>query len=232
MPTENESEGKNLSTIIIDAMRTRGFNMEKLAQLTGISDRFLSLLIDERFDKLPSSPYVHGYVTKIAEVLGLDGEKLWKEFLKDNDVVKRSGGEDKLPGNRFVGKIINKKWLIISLIGVIVLGYVAYRIQSYFGEPYLSLDNLGENVVVNDKTFSVIGKMNTKDQLEINGEHIFPDENGSFEKKVELQPGFNTLNFKIKKYLGNEYTIEKQIFFQTSTDENTETGIQQEEFLQ
>ena len=35
------------------------------------AERSLALLLEERFDKLPPAPYVHGYLVKIAEALKL-----------------------------------------------------------------------------------------------------------------------------------------------------------------
>ena len=55
--------------------------------------------------------------------------------------------------------------------------------------------------------------MNPNDQLTLNGERLYPDKDGKFEKSIQLQSGFNTLTFSIKKLLGKEYIINKQVFY-------------------
>src|SRR3989344_4041869 len=70
-------------------------------------------------------------------------------------------------------------------------------------------------MVVENKEYVIKGNSDPSRQLILNGEQLYPAPNGDFEKTIELQPGFNALSFKIKKFLGSEYTIEKQIFYKT-----------------
>lgn len=227
-----EPEKRSLSEIIFEAAKLKGLTVEKLAQLTNVSERFLVSLIDGKIEKLPSRPYIHGYLIKIAEVLGLDGEKLWREFLKDNETVRRSGKNDQLPKNRFtVPKIFNKKNIVFSIIIISFLVYFTVNAFSFFKKPSVDFTNLKESTTItSEKNFLVTGQTNPKNQLVLNNERLMLDKNGKFEKNIELQPGFNTLNFKVKKFLGKEYTITKQVFYQTSKnetqsppDQNTET---------
>lgn len=216
MPEQNE---KNFSSFLLEAMKMQGLSFEKLVQATGVSDRFLGLLIEEDFEKLPASPYVHGYIMKIAEALNLDGEKLWQAYFKEKNLVKKSGSSDMLPQNRFIGSPHTRKKMVIGAVIIVVAviaGYVLFRIQRSVGEPAFSV-NVGENMVVAETTFDVKGSVDPRDQINLNGVQLFPSTDGTFEKKVQLQPGFNTLSFKIKKFLGDEYTINKQIFLQTTS---------------
>jgi len=213
----NSSEEKTFSAVIVDAMKAQGMTFEKLVQATGISDRFLGLILNENLDKLPASPYVHGYIMKIAEVLRLDGERIWMEYFKDSHGVRRSGAADMLPGRRLDPRHRPRKVFILGIaIIVLVLGYVAFRIQQSVGEPVLST-NITDNMKVTAAEFDVKGSIDPKDQISLNGTQLYPDPRGNFEEKIELQPGFNTLSFDVKKFLGNEYTTNKQIFYQASS---------------
>jgi lambda repressor-like predicted transcriptional regulator len=218
-----EYEEKNLSTIIATAMKTKGINVEKLAQLTGISDRFIESIVEEDFKKLPSSPYVHGYILKIAEALNLNGEELWEEYFKKNNEIKRAGSQDELPGNRFVMKHMNKHMVLGMVVAIIVIVFIFWRIQSHVGEPSLSLVDFKDEMIVEQNTFDLRGKIDPRDQLIFNEEVLYPDTDGNFEKKISLEPGFNTLTFKIKKFLGKEYIIKKQIFLKVATSSEEKT---------
>jgi len=81
---DQQERPRTFSAIIIDALRARGLTVEKLATTTGISERFISGLLDESFEALPPAPYTRGYILKIAEVLGLEGAVLWKEYVRDH----------------------------------------------------------------------------------------------------------------------------------------------------
>lgn len=216
-----ESNTRSLSATLIEAMKIKGFSLEKLAQITGVSDRFIEYLLGEKFDQLPSAPYIHGYILEIGKALGLDGENLWRDFFKNSRIVRTSGARDALPGNEVHRKKINKKVVVIIVLAVFVLSYVAFRIQVYFGEPYFILENVTDNMTVTDPSFIIKGEIHIRDQIMLNGEQIYPNEDGAFEKKIQLQSGFNALGFKIKKFLGKEYTIDKQIFYKTQTSTST-----------
>ncbi|MDI6734544.1 MAG: helix-turn-helix domain-containing protein [Patescibacteria group bacterium] len=208
-----EIETKNLSTLLIETLRTKSLTIEKLGVMTGISERFLNLLIEENFKKLPAAPYVHGYILKIAEVLNMDGEKLWQEYLKDHNSINRSGEKDKLPQNRFVTKSLNKKTVIIAIIIILILIYVIVRLPAILGKPPLALAEIANNTIVTEENYQITGEINPGDKLTINSEIVFADEEGKFQKTIKLNPGFNTFEFKVKNILGRETALTKQVFY-------------------
>ena len=214
MTEENE---KSISEILLSAMKSKNMTVEKLAQATGVSDRFLELILEERFEKLPSSPYLHGYIIKISETLGLEGERIWNDFFKHAGGVKKSGARDAIPGNRFAARRINRKIIAFAAIGGIVLIYAVFQVFSFFKNPELSLEDINDGMVVSTSTLHIKGSIDPRNGIILNGEQLYPDENGAFEKEMQLSPGFNTLKFTIKKFLGSEYDIEKRVFFETST---------------
>ncbi|MGC9611089.1 MAG: helix-turn-helix domain-containing protein [Minisyncoccia bacterium] len=217
----NNEDLKNLTNLILEALKLKGLTIDKLSQMTGVSERSLALLLEERFDKLPPAPYVHGYLVKIAEVLNLDGQKLWQEYLKNNEEIRRSGQEDVLPPNRFAIPKINKKLAVGIAAVIIVLCYLAIRLPAVFGQPEITIQGLDNNpTVVQEASTTVHGIMNPADELKINGEAVYPDKDGNFQKNILLQSGFNNIVFQVKKLLGKTYTINKQVFYQTKENKN------------
>jgi transcriptional regulator with XRE-family HTH domain len=222
---DNQTEEiKSVSSTLMDAMRVKNLSVEKVANATGVSENFISAILDENSKKLPPAPYVHGYLLKIAEALGLDGEKLWQSYLKSNDGIRRSGERDHLPSNRFAANPVKRSLVIAVLVIVLVLGYVGIKVFSYLSTPNLTLAQISDNMVVTDPQFTIHGTTDPSNKLTVNGDAVYPDKNGNFEASVDLQPGFNTITFKIKKLLGRDYTITKQIFYQTP---QTVPGAQQ-----
>ncbi len=214
-------EEKNLSGFIVEVLKARGMTLEKLSQLSGVPEGALELLLEERFDKLPSAPYIHGYLMKVAEVLNIDGKELWRRYLKNNEELRRSGREDTLPPNRFITPHVDKKVVIIAICIIVIGGYFILRLPSLLGKPELNLRGLDKNqTIVTSPRFSIEGSIDSADKLAINGETIYPDKDGGFKKDVSLQPGFNTFTFEVKKLLGSSYTVTRQIFYETSTVNN------------
>jgi lambda repressor-like predicted transcriptional regulator len=207
---------KNLTNLILEALKLKGLTIDKLSQMTGVSERSLALLLEEKFEKLPPLPYVHGYLVKIAEALNLDGQKLWQEYLKNNSEIRQSGKEDILPPNRFAIPKINKKVAVGLAAAVIILGYLAFRLPGFFDQTEMTISDLNGNpTIVQNSNFTAHGIINPSDELTINGEAVYPDKDGNFQKNILLQPGFNNIVFQTKKLLGKTYTITKQVFYQT-----------------
>ncbi len=221
-----ENETRPLRDILLDALRVKNISAEKLSILSGVSERFMNALLAEETAQLPSAPYVRGYLIKIAEVLGLDGQELWSAYIKPNTAIRRSGAEDALPGNRFLAPRLRAKLLVIGGLVVIAVIYGIVRIPGLFGGSSLSIENIDSDMmIVREKTFVVRGTIDPSDQLAINGEILYPKTDGSFEHAIPLEPGINDIEFKIKRFLGKEEIIIKQLFYEapTSTESKSKT---------
>lgn len=218
---------RNLPEILTDALRMKGISVEKLAQLTGISERFLTLLFEEKWSKLPAAPYVRGFLIRIAETLNLNGDDLWAAYVKDNEVLRRAGKKDLLPGNRFVVPKINFKIALPIAIALILVVYLAFRIPSLFGGSSLSIRNIPPELVVAQAEFTVEGTVDPSDRLAIDGETVYPKTDGSFEHAITLHPGFNTIEFSTKRFLGKEEVISKQIYYQVATSTPSKNASQE-----
>ena len=99
----------------------------------------------------------------------------------------------------------------------------------FFQQPKLDLENITETMTVKTKELKIKGKINPKNNLTLNNEEVYADKDGNFEKDILLQTGFNTLTFKIKKFLGKEFTVTKQVFYEEEIATSSENIILQNE---
>jgi lambda repressor-like predicted transcriptional regulator len=220
---EPQEPQPNLANLIIEALKAKGVNLVRLSEVTGVPEGVLATLLEEKYDKLPPAPYVRGYLLKIAEVLSLDGQKLWAEYLKDRSDIKRPGAADVLPPNRFKTSRVKKTTIAIIAGVVIIFGYIILRLPGFFGTPSFGLAPLPATVT--SPNLTVQGKMNPADQLILNGEEIYPDKSGNFQKEIILQPGFNTLTFDVKKLMGQAYVVTKQVLYNAPTSTSATSTI-------
>ncbi len=194
-------------------METKGLDAAKLSLLTDVPQRFIASLVRGDFNDLPSEPYIRGYLFKIAGVLDADPNFLWRSFRQSTE-TRSSGGEDLLPANRFGLRKISSKKVWIALLAIILLGFLGLRLNSILGKPTLEV-TLPETTA--SQIISVTGKVNPDDTLTLNNEVVYPNESGGFEKEVQLESGLNTLEFKVKRRLGRETRVVKQVFYQPQT---------------
>ena len=204
---------KNITEIFHEALEIRGLNIEKLAELTDIPKMYLTALYDADFKKLPATPYVRGYLMKIAEILKIDGEMLWQTFKNEN--ITTSGANDKLPSNRFLIKPLKKRVFTFGFFAILVVIYLAWQGSNLLGSPKIEITNPAfPTIIVNEQNLTLSGETDKQNKLTINNEEIFINDDNKFEKEIFLQPGVNTIEFKIKKLLGKEVKVMRQIIYQ------------------
>lgn len=205
---------KSFSETIKEIFELRGFNAKKIAEITDIPESHVTALINNDFKKLPAYPYVRGYLTKIAEILNIDKEELLELYKKE--IPESIGEKDKLPFNRFSKQLTSRKKIILGIILLFAAIYLGFRIDDLIGVPEIKITNPSENYsITNEPIVKLSGVAeNFFDKLTINDEEIPINKGGLFEKDFNLQPGQNNIEFKIKRFLGKETKVEKQVIYQ------------------
>jgi len=199
----------NISEILINVMRDRKVSVEALSNATDIPKRFIDSLISGDFGNLPAKPYVRGYLFKIAEALRIDENSLWQSY-KSSASLTTSGEHDRLPSNRFAFKKMRASRMAAIFLVIVVLAFLGFRFNDILGKPDIDV-SLPESTT--EETIIVSGNVKSGDTLTLNDEVIYPDGEGFFEKRVQLEPGLNTLEFRVKRYLGRESSLTKQVFY-------------------
>lgn len=59
-----------------------GLTLRNVADITKISSRYLELIENEAYTKLPARPYLRGFLMQYAKVLGADPERFVGDYLK------------------------------------------------------------------------------------------------------------------------------------------------------
>ena len=73
--------------------------------------------------------------------------------------------------------------------------------------------NSGE--ITNEQFIKINGTVSDFfDKLTINNEEIPVEKNGEFKKEYQLQSGVNKIEFKVKRFLGKEIKVEREIIYQ------------------
>ncbi|MFA5099001.1 MAG: helix-turn-helix domain-containing protein [Candidatus Paceibacterota bacterium] len=216
------NEFKSLREIFNEALELRNLDVKKLSEMTDIPVYYLSALSSGDPKKLPASPYVRGYLAKIADVLKIDVDSLLEAYKQEISIwpAKSSGPEDKLPPNRFALK--NKRKITIigaSAAGILaILIFLAFQFSGFLGNPKIEIINpVEDSIVINSPIIKLTGIINPQDKLTINGEEVLAKTDGRFEKEFSLQPGPNEVKFTVKRFLGKEITVPKMIIYQPET---------------
>ena len=203
-----------VNEILEEALREKKMSTARLAELTDIPERYVALLVEGSQQGLPPAPYVRGYLIRIATALGLDGQQVWQIYMKQQE-LKTSGEGDTLPINRFAFKRINRKNMAMIVIAVAVVIVAGIWVRTIAIREGIDVKNPAESgVVVYEPSIDLRGKINPGERLTINNEDVAIDRSGYFEKNFSLEPGINTVEFKVKRLLGKEQAVTRQIIYQ------------------
>ncbi len=212
---------KNLGEVLSEIILERGITLDKLSELTNIPKRYLVAMMDNDFKNMPAAPYARGYITKICSVLEINSRQAIDTYNKIG--LKTSGKGDSLPQNRFaLTKHYKKSWLIIIIITVIIVIFGLIFINrhifaDFFGIPFIEVniparEDNSPLLETNEQFFTIQGMINPQDSITINGEAAPVNEEGVFTKEVLLNPGLNTFEIRVKRPLGQETIIIREIF--------------------
>ncbi|MDP2598754.1 MAG: helix-turn-helix domain-containing protein [Candidatus Liptonbacteria bacterium] len=198
-------------------IKDRGLAPRKLSELSGISIKHIEGLACGNFAKLPSAPYVRGYLLRLGEILRFDPEPWWIK-LKASGFLKDSGPRDLPPKNRFLRRNLSR---IVWTAGaaLVLVTYITVQFGHISGAPKISMTFPQESQVRTDQgTINLAGRLTNGTELSVNGEPVKLEADGSWTKSMLLSPGMNTAMITAKKFLGRETNIVKEIIYEpTST---------------
>ena len=207
--------GKRLSELLRNALTERGLTAERLGEQTGIAERHIDSLLKGTFEKLPAAPYVRGYLGKLAPLVGMESQELWRLY-REELAPKSSGPLDRLPSNRYVIRSrVSRRTIALGAIAVIIVVYLSFNLNRLIGQPPLRIEYpFAETITVDTDTVMLTGAVDPRDTLSINGEEIPVDAEGRFEKSQRLEPGLNTMVFSVKRLLGREITETRRVIYE------------------
>jgi len=218
---ENKNWGK-ISDILIEAMKAKNLSAEKISHITGIQINAVENLINDKFEDLPATPYVRGYIIKISEVLGLDGEKIWKEFIKEKKELIQTSKSNTLIKSK--PNLKTKKYLILSTFTILIIVVLLIRFPYFAGKPEIIISTLKNDLTTTStENIEIKGRVINGEKININGEFVDLTKDGEFSYNIKLTPGFNTLNFEASKIKGQKTNVIKQIYYLKAGNETNQT---------
>ncbi len=217
MPTNNENT--ELKETLHNLLAEKGISFDDLPALSKIPRRYLRAIFEGDIKNMPAAPYVHGYLDRIAKVLESDPSSLHSAY--HGLELRSSGSNDHLPKNKYAIKKgqYGVMAFIIFMLAVSIFAYA--NIDRIIGIPSLEINipekkDEASHFTVSSPEFSLEGKVTDKDSVSINHEDIPVNSDGSFSKKIMLEPGLNAFLINIKRFLGKERSFAREIYYEAS----------------
>ena len=189
--------------------------IDELAEKTNIQKRYLEWLEDERFDLLPPSVYVRGFVLHWAEACDVDPYEIILQFDRVHALIlkdKRRSFMQLKSSPRFVitGRMITLVVIVVSLVaGGVYVGNQYFHVGQ---RPYIEITSPASlEIIVNNQWITIEGSVSNVSYLVVAGQEVSVEADGSFSKLVALNTGINIVRIEGKSKGGEEIEVMRKV---------------------
>lgn len=173
--------------------------MAEVSRETKIPVKYIEMIEDGKYEKLPPDVYVRGFLNAYARFLAIDPKKIISLYQREKDINSNLNGEEKKPSKkkkklpRFV---ITPHIIIAVFVAVIILGGFSYlysQIGRFAAVPRLIISSPAENESISGNFVTISGFTDEDAKLTINNQPIMVNDKGEFKEDILLQSGVNTI---------------------------------------
>lgn len=192
----------------------KNLSFEQIEKATKIRLKFLIALEKNDFNKLPPGTFTKGLIKNYASYLGLSVDEVMAFYRRQVEeemtkVLPESRSRQILQRFQITPQIFT--FASISLMLALFFGYLIFSYFKFAGSPSLIVDHPKNNTVVNIDQIQVSGKSDPDAALVINNQSVSTGENGTFNIKVPLAAGLNTLTITATNKFKKQTTIVRNI---------------------
>ncbi len=174
--------------------------LHEVSRETKIPVKYLVMIEESDYEKLPPDVYVKGFLKSYAEYLGVSPKKLVALYTRDKDIkrnLQNNGAPVVVPKkDRMPRFVVTPKMITATIVILVALGgfYYLYReIGRFAAVPRLVVTNpIGDTAVESD-TLTISGYTEQDAKLTINDQPVAVNDNGEFREDLILQGGLNTV---------------------------------------
>ncbi|MBG9985502.1 helix-turn-helix domain-containing protein [Facklamia sp. DSM 111018] len=171
-----------LGTRLREARVNKGYTLNTLQQMTKIQKKYLQAIEEGHYDEVPGTFYVRAFVKQYADMVGLDGDQLLKDYANELEVQNDPSSEaslieekeEELPSRletRHSGEDKNRLEMILSYIPLFILTGIIILIILilFFAIQDLQKEKQKETAQVRPTT-SIVESVEPSSSLEIDNE--------------------------------------------------------------
>ncbi len=210
---------KTVGEILKKVRIEKKFNFEDIEKATKIRKKFLIALEENDWNKLPSMPYIKGFIRNYSSFLGLKPDEMvaiFRRHFQEQEKNRLLPSGLAHPLNEPVFKFSPQIGLIVILISFLILffGYLFFQYNSYTSPPNLVISKPLEGESLNTSKISVSGKTDADAVISVNNQKVALSVNGEFTTTLLLSPGVNSIMIESTSKYGKKKTVTRTIQIQ------------------
>jgi len=202
--------------ILKKARIEKNLSLENIEKNLRIRKKFLIAIEENAWDRLPSLPYIKGFLRSYSSYLGLKSEEIIAIFRRQFSLQEKSGLlPDGLthpvnePSIRFTPQLA--VITIITSFIVLFFSYLFLQYKAYTNPPNLIVEKPQEGEILLSDKIIVTGKTDNQAVISVNNQKIAVSQNGEFSTTLSLPPGVNTILIESVSKYGKKRSITRTI---------------------
>jgi cytoskeletal protein RodZ len=207
---------RTVGEILKKARLENNLTLEEVERIIKIRKKYLEALEGNNWGKLPSLPYIKGFIRSYSSFLGLKPEEMIAIFRREFSGQDKTGllpkGLSK-PLNEPAIRITSQTVIIGAVVSFLLVffGYLAFQYKAYISPPDLTITKPLEGETVATEKVQVTGITDNDAVISINNQKIAVAGSGEFSTTLELTPGINTIQIESVSKYGKKRTITRTI---------------------
>jgi len=176
----------------------RYIELDTAERILRIRKKFLAALEENDWSRLPSLPYIKGFLKNYSSYLGLNSDEmlaiLRREY-RHHEQTKLLPEQKEPSSIRPPIRLSPRSIVALGLtLGVIIfLTYLFFQFKGALSPPVLTISEPREGEVQASEQVRVVGRTESDVVVSVNNEQIAVNENGEFTTSLTMPPGVNTI---------------------------------------
>jgi len=195
------------SSLLKNTRLDKEWNLSDISKKIKVPIKYLEAIENETIVDFPQEPYCSLIIKDYGDFLGLNGTEILSLFRRDFDQRRKI----KSTKNSFFSFTPQFTFTISIIIIVIIFSF--YLISEYFKfhQPPKLKVNWPLESTISTSTIELSGNTDSEATVRINEDLILVDDNGDFQKKINLATGDNKITIESTSPNGKTTIEEKTI---------------------
>jgi len=208
--TKKINAHNNIGQLLKEARAKTGLSLKIISKHLGISAKYLEALENNKLSQIPGPIYVKNFLKKYGAYLGLDLN--YSDSCLENK--KNSLFHHKTEKKFFINLPSVIKKISFILIVLILFIYILKQINFITTPPKITINYPPDSLIVYNNFLIINGQTEPEVKIKINQEDVLLQPDNTFQQKISLLPGINSIIIEGKKKYSSTTILEKKIIYQ------------------
>lgn len=207
---------KSVGELLKEERISHNVTIDFLAKKTKIKAEYLESLENNRFEQLPATPFIKGYIKTYARIFGFEYRPIFAVLRRD---YKESAKGHLIPRN-FLKPVMRERatWNPVTasamMVGGVFLTLVAFVIYKWYvfnKPPFLEISTPTDNQEVSSQV-KIAGRTRPEAILVINSQPVALQPDGTFTTEILIpREGSNTITIEASDKRGKTNLVQKTV---------------------